>query len=597
MTTQGLFCVLGLLVLAASGFAGCAAPAAPLRTAATADSSVEPTALLPAATPVASPSAELPALPQPLAVPAAVIIDPPPELTGQGPQDLAWQIETVDGTGEVAWNTSLALDAQGRPHITYYDRINDDLKYTFFDGIAWHAETVESAGDVGAGSSLVLDAAGYPHISYTDYTHKNLKYASFDGARWISETVVHPGGGDTSLVLDAAGRPHIAHSLGYSYFDGAAWHTEQVDPWGGAWNSLTLDAAGRPHISYLIVGYRVDWLRYAYFDGAAWQVTTLAVTGFLSQGTSLALDAAGRPRICYGDGGPNGAVLRYAVFDGAVWDITLVDGYGSDGPAGYYCSLVLDAADRPHISYWSDGNYDLKYASFDGQAWQITTVDSVGYVGTYTSLALDSQGRPHISYSDDTHDTLKYAHLVECRPPAAVEIRGPAAAPLGVGTLYTASITPLTATLPVQYAWDNGAVGPTAVYTWTAAGTATLAITATSLCAAVTATRAVTVYCQPLTGLTLVGPPSLLAGQAGTYRAVSQPITASRPLTVTWDNGQVGPTAAYSWSLTGTYTLSAQVTNICGGAQTAVLPVQVLAAWPYQLYLPRSDRGGGASRR
>ncbi len=131
MTTQGLFCALGLLVLAVSGFAGCAAPAAP----------------------------------------AAVIIAP--KLTGQGPQDLAWQIETVDGTGEVFWNTSLAVDAQGRAHITYYDRINQDLKYASFDGIAWHAETVESAGDVGVGSSLVLDAAGYPHISYTDYTHKN----------------------------------------------------------------------------------------------------------------------------------------------------------------------------------------------------------------------------------------------------------------------------------------------------------------------------------------------------------------------------------------------------------------------------------------
>ena len=42
-------------------------------------------------------------------------------------------------------------------------------------------------------------------------------------------------------------------------------------------------------------------------------------------------------------------------------------------------SLALDAAGRPHISYFNYGDWpysDLKYARWTGSAWDIQTVDS-----------------------------------------------------------------------------------------------------------------------------------------------------------------------------------------------------------------------------
>ena len=77
-------------------------------------------------------------------------------------------------------DTSLALDASGRPHISYLDSTNKDLKYAFYDGSGWQIQTVDSAGEVGEHNSLALDASGQPHISYYDGTFGdagNLKYA------------------------------------------------------------------------------------------------------------------------------------------------------------------------------------------------------------------------------------------------------------------------------------------------------------------------------------------------------------------------------------------------------------------------------------
>lgn len=371
----------------------------------------------------------------------------------------AWLTHTLDVGENIAGDTSLALDHLDRPHIAYSDWLNSELKYAHFDGMGWFTETVDTMG--GWDVSLDLDVSGRPHISY--YGAGGLKHAYWDGADWNTEVVTSEGQDFTSIALDSANRPHIAYSgpypqrglyyarfdgswhiemadgsrtvgehislaldalgrphimyyesqnqdLRHAYLDGASWRYETVDSVGdvGGYASLALDFSGLPHVSYcrfIASGGVCDDLKYAYFDGAAWHVETVDSAGAVGQSASLALDAAGRPHISYYD--YTNRDLKYAYFDGAVWHIERVD---TAGDVGGYAALALDGAGHPHIAYLDGENADLKYASFDGTTWHLQTVDSVGSVGYEPSLALDAAGHPHISYLDLSAHDLKYAY-------------------------------------------------------------------------------------------------------------------------------------------------------------------------------------------
>jgi regulation of enolase protein 1 (concanavalin A-like superfamily) len=318
-----------------------------------------------------------------------------------------WRIETVDSEGNVGEDSSLALGGNGYPHISYYDETNYGLKYAYQDAAGWYIETVDSEGSVGAGTSLALDEGGYPHISYYDSTNDDLKYAYQDALGWHSETVGGGGYCSISLALDGNGYPHISYrggGLKYAYQDASGWHIEMVDSewYVGTYTSLALDGNGYPHISY----YAGSVLRYVYQDGSGWHIETVdSERGEVGSFTSLALDGEGYPHISYfycGVGGPSGCNvndLRYAYQDASGWHIQTVD---SEGKVGTYTSLALDAGGYPHISYRGGG---LKYAYQDASGWHVQTVDSEG--GGSTSLALDAGGYPHISYHGSG---LEYAY-------------------------------------------------------------------------------------------------------------------------------------------------------------------------------------------
>jgi hypothetical protein len=193
-----------------------------------------------------------------------------------------WFVSAI-GSGPVPYefDTDIAIGPEGLPHLVYHDGSETltlgagaDLFYARFNG-SWEIQTVETEGDVGKFASLAIDAQGRPHITYFDWTEANaarVKYAVLDGDEWRIEVVdelpniqvAFVGAWRTmSLALDGQGRPHIAYCdrdvLKYAIKNGDAWEIQEVTRAGsdelelGQLVSLALDSGGRPHVSFFEV--------------------------------------------------------------------------------------------------------------------------------------------------------------------------------------------------------------------------------------------------------------------------------------------------------------------------------------------------------
>jgi hypothetical protein len=435
-----------------------------------------------------------------------------------------WNIQVVDTFPVYGGYGSLDLDSAGRPHISYsYGPYLDDLRYAHFDGFHWVTETVDWAGKVGTWSALEVDTQDHPHIAYRDSLEGNLRYAYHDGTAWLTTTVdsMDNVGWFISLALDTADRPHI------SYYDDSNWN-----------------------------------LRYAYYDGEHWQIEIVDTMYQPGWYTSITVDEDDRPHIAYHDRVQGS--LKYARRESVGWHVEVVD---PSNYAGWYSSIALDSAGRPHIAYCT--NYfpralcdDLRYASYDGTAWVTTTVDSAGWTGGWSSLVLDAQDRPRIAYCHYWYsiewsycDQLRYASFD------------------GTG-------------LGLHQGWQIEVVDDF----FQPGGFASLELDEygqphLSYFGSEWHTLRYALACTPVTAATIVGPGALVVGQVATYTATSLPPTATRPLTLTWDNGATGATAVYSWTLTGTQALTVTVANGCGEG-TGSRTVRVLAGWPHSLFLP-----------
>ena len=174
-----------------------------------------------------------------------------------------WSLEIVDDLA--VQTTSMAMEDSGRRHISYYDLFPTRLKYAFYDGSNWPIEVDDDTFDSGEYSSIAVDAGGNPHISYYgDYQDGGLKYAVRNAASstWSVEIVDQgrPQGEYTSLALDGSGNPRVSYrSIGtgtshlwFASFDGS-WTIEQVESGTRPTDtSLVLDESGNPLIAYRV---------------------------------------------------------------------------------------------------------------------------------------------------------------------------------------------------------------------------------------------------------------------------------------------------------------------------------------------------------
>jgi len=158
---------------------------------------------------------------------------------------------------------SLRLDAAGHPHMAYG---GDHLYYAWHDGSTWHRETADSTPAVGVRATLGLDALNRPHIAYYDRPQDAIKYAHRDEAGWHVETIetyVRADPPYISLAVDSQGEVHVAfdgtawiyeYGVHYARRGPAGWTTEYVGPPGLELRgrSLALDGNDGPQIAVIV---------------------------------------------------------------------------------------------------------------------------------------------------------------------------------------------------------------------------------------------------------------------------------------------------------------------------------------------------------
>jgi hypothetical protein len=187
---------------------------------------------------------------------------------------------------------------------------------------------------------------------------------------------------------------------------------------------------------------------------------------------------------------------------------------------------------------------------------------------------IDGQARPYHAGYD-----LGADEWWPCLGLTGVTISGPTTGYPDVPYAFSAVPTPPGATPPITYTWapppDSGQGSAGATYTWATSGTYVITVTAENCAGTAVATHTISIsgtapICpNPLTGVSIAGPTSGFVGFPYDFAASVQPSNATLPITFTWTplpgNGQGTPSATYSWTTSGTQTITVSAAN-CGGS-------------------------------
>ncbi len=324
------------------------------------------------------------------------------------PAMAVWQVDTV-GPASVIENPVLAYNADGVPHIAYYNLGADSIMHVWRPGTTWIQETVgKSAGTHAV--SLTFDPKGNPCISYSDgIIVGNLKFAKRTSFGWV-----------TSTVTKGAWGPVLGNA--------------------GHYSSLAFDSQGVPHIAY-IDGSTYACLYYASLNAttATWKTDKIfageskrTATGFE---TVLRFNEKDWPFIAFIDNYKDKARLMYtfSTDGGATWQTPVYLDYGTDSVerTQWGASLAIDSSGAPHFSYfgkivqspeysnlWScpcsvDRDVGIYYVYWDNdKGWIKETIPKMppglcdSLITPTTSIALDANNKPHITYSTVSGDII-----------------------------------------------------------------------------------------------------------------------------------------------------------------------------------------------
>ncbi len=219
---------------------------------------------------------------------------------------------------------------------------------------------------------------------------------------------------------------------------------------------------------------------------------------------------------------------------------------------------------------------------------QVSYSAAVGSV--LTNIAESSAGN-----MENSEPPTATASSVVVTPTAitSITLEGPVSSTVGAQTRFTATVSPSTATTPINYEWwtdesaqssiVEGKTQVSAYLTWNSVGLHWFTVTARNAAGTVTATRSVTIeqgVTTPVTDVAIIGPRTGQTDTPYSFKAVITPANATPPINYTWtptpSGGAGGYAVTYTWATSGTKLITVVVQN-AGGIATATHRITIEA--------------------
>lgn len=343
-----------------------------------------------------------------------------------------WKAETV-ARGRLHRQSALALDADGKAHVSFYDLDSSSYQYATNAGGAWKVETVDDGKRWGGRfdnrnlppaplTAIAVDSRGAPAILYCTAFEGPSKVQQA-GAPLLArkgENAWNYEALDTGVLawypaLTAGAR---GRTLTAAYFDWRSGSVRLARQRAGAWENIQvartdgtvgrgshfrigLAASHQGPVDLAFSSETNDTLIVARSEGNAFRTDELSLDKEVGGNLSMARDSQGVVHLSHYS--TDAQVLLYSTWADGKWSTTTVD---SHKMAGVLSSLAVDSRDRPHIAYCDFRTGAIKYAILSGGSWKI---EDTGLSGLFPSLALDAAGRPHLTYYDPLADAIRYA--------------------------------------------------------------------------------------------------------------------------------------------------------------------------------------------
>ncbi len=338
-----------------------------------------------------------------------------PDVPQASPSGRVWDISTVDARGA---KPSLAVAPDGTPHVAFMLEAEPGfVKHAVLGAGGWETSTVATGYFYGP-LDLALDVEGRPHISWHNHDTENENYAVLLDGEWDIRDVDHPGhdGWDNNLALDSNAAPHTISidpsqfgsdsGVEYATLDGGVWKVEEVGSGAVPYEfgtDIALDSKDKPHVVWF--DSSDNDLKYAVRNGGSWEISTVDDQGDVGRYPSLAIDGNDLPSVSYFEKtGDSTGFIKLARWDGSSWTTqridelndVFIDFFGARKTS----SLVLDPDGNPIVAYSDEAQ--VKLAQWDGTQWSLETVMTAGELplGQQVSLAIDDQQVLHLVFAD-----------------------------------------------------------------------------------------------------------------------------------------------------------------------------------------------------